>query len=476
MRRRGSTMIAAMLALLAMPAAPVQAQQELSPLVRPFVRTDSPVIALANVRVIDGTGRPAMENRTIVLRNGRIAWIGAAADAPLDGAQVLDLSGHTVVPGFVMVHEHMFYPAGSGMYNEAGYSFPKLYLAGGATTIRTSGSMVPYADLNLKRAIDAGRIPGPTMYLTAPYLNGPGLNIPAVKALVGPADARRMVSYWADEGFTSFKTYMHISRDEMRAVIEEAHRRGLQVTGHLCSVTYREAAELGIDNLEHGFFASTDFVTDKLPDRCPNNAAASLAALDPASPEAQNLIRTLVDAGVAITSTLTIFETLVPGRPRAPDLALEAMVADAREQYLRQHARIAADTTGNAARQFRRMMAMELAFARAGGLLVAGTDPTGYGGVVAGFSNQRAIELLVEAGFSPEEAIRIGTLNGATLLGIKDRTGSIETGKAADLVVVRGNPAAAIADITNVEIVFKDGIGFDPARLISATKGTVGMR
>jgi imidazolonepropionase-like amidohydrolase len=171
-----------------------------------------------------------------------------------------------------------------------------------------------------------------------------------------------------------------------------------------------------------------------------------------------------------------VFETSVPGRPRAPDAALDAMVPDVRDLYLRTFSQIAGNEPGAAARRFRTMMEMEVEFFRAGGLLVAGTDPTGYGGVVAGWSNQRMIELLVEAGLSPVEAIQVSTLNGAVHLGIEDRLGTIAPGMSADLVVVRGDPAARIQDIRNVEIVFKDGIGYDPARLIAAARGSVGIR
>jgi len=454
----------------------VSAQRTVTGQSRAFVRSNAPVIALTNARVIDGTGAPARESQTVVVRDGNIAYAGPAAGAPTAGAEVIDLNGHTVLPGFVMLHEHLFYPAGNAMYNELGFSFPRLYLAGGATTIRTGGSMMPYADLNLKRAIDAGTMPGPKIDATAPYLNGPGLAIPAVKALRDADDARRMTAYWADEGFTSFKAYMHISRDELRAVVEEAHRRGLKVTGHLCSVTYREAVAIGIDNLEHGFFASTDFVPGKEPDRCPGGANASLTSLDPKGEAATSLVRDMVAAGVAITSTLTVFETSVPGQPRAPDAALDAMLPEARDQYLRRFASIATDTSRGAVRRFRNMMDMEVSFFRAGGLLVAGTDPTGYGGVVAGYSNQREAELLVQAGLTPLEAIRVCTLNGATYLGRSDRIGSIAVGKAADLMVVRGNPVTRIEDIENVTIVFKDGIAYDPAKLIASVKGSVGLR
>ncbi|MCI0434204.1 MAG: amidohydrolase family protein [Gemmatimonadetes bacterium] len=453
-----------------------RAQRQPGPQLRPFVRTAASLIALTHTRVIDGTGAPARLNQTLILRDGLIEWAGDDARASIPAAaEIIDLTGHTVMPGYVMLHEHMFYPAGQGMYNTLGFSFPRLYLAGGATTIRTGGSMMPYADLNIKHAIDAGQMPGPKMHITAPYLNGPGLPIPGVKALRGPDDARRMVEYWADEGATSFKAYMHISRAELRAAVDAAHARGLRITGHLCSVTYREAAEIGIDNLEHGFFAATDFVAGKPEDQCVQGRAA-LLGITPDSPAFRDLVRVLIDHDVAITSTLTVFEISTPGRPRAFDAALDAMNAEAREQYLRQFSRVATDTSSSSRALFRRAMALERAFAEAGGLLVAGTDPTGYGGVVAGFANQRQIELLAEAGFSAEQAVRIGTLNGAIYLGIDMETGSIAPAKAADLIVVRGDPTARITDVRNVEIVFKDGIGYDPARLIESVRGSVGYR
>ena len=444
---------------------------------RPFVRVAAPVVALTNVRVIDGTGAPAKPGQTIVISQGKIAAVGEAGSTPAPaGATVLDLAGRTVMPGYVMVHEHMYYPSGGGTYPWHGWSFPRLYLAGGATTIRTAGNMQGYADLNLKKNIEAGVLPGPDIDVTAPYLNGPGLPIAQVKALRGVEDATKMVEYWAGEGATSFKAYMQISRAELGAAVTAAHARKLKVTGHLCSVTYREAADLGIDNLEHGFLASTDFVANKQPDRCPANANQSLIDADLDGGPFQDLVKHLIAKGVAITSTLTVFETFTPGRPRAPDKVLDAMLPEARDQYLRQFSLIAGNKQSPYAKLFPKAMAMELAFAKAGGLLVAGTDPTGYGGVVAGFANQRAVELLVEAGFTPLEAIRIATLNGATYLGRQDRIGSIAAGKQADLIVVNGDPTARIADVEKVEIVFKRGIGYDSEKIFSTVKGVVGQR
>jgi imidazolonepropionase-like amidohydrolase len=383
-----------------------------------------------------------------------------------------------VMPGLVMVHEHLFYPTGPGTYGNLAESFTRLYLAGGVTSMRTGGNMNGFGEIGIKRDIDAGKKPGPWIDATAPYLEGVGLGLGQVHELTGPEDARRMVNFWADAGATSFKAYMHITRAELRAAIEEAHKRGMKVTGHLCSVTYREAAGLGIDDLEHGFFVATDFVADKKPDECPGQGKglAAVAAQDLNGEAVRSLIADLVKRHVALTSTLTVFETFVPGRPLPPGLdVLEPQLRTQFEQRRDAAAVTAANATSTMTPVFAKARAMELAFARAGGLLLAGTDPTGMGGVVPGFSNQRELELLVESGFTPLEAIRIGTLNGATFLGRANRTGSIAVGKDADLIVIAGDASTQISDVRNVLIVFKQGVGYDPAKLIDSVRGKVGL-
>jgi enamidase len=154
---------------------------------------------------------------------------------------------------------------------------------------------------------------------------------------------------------------------------------------------------------------------------------------------------------------------------------LEVLLPELKTQFEQLHQRVSQSAESPYKTLFPKAMALELAFARAGGLLLVGTDPTGGGGVIPGFSNQRAVELLVDAGFSPLEAIRIATLNGATYLGRADRIGSIAVGKQADLVVIDGNPAAAIGDIRKVTLVFKQGVGYDPAKLIASVTGRVGL-
>jgi imidazolonepropionase-like amidohydrolase len=302
--------------------------------------------------------------------------------------------------------------------------------------------------------------------------------------LTGPDDARRMVNFWADEGATSFKAYMNITRDELRAAVEEAHKRGLKITGHLCSIGFREAAELGIDNLEHGLLVDSEFVPDKQPDKCPGSAvAASLRQLDLNSDAAKETIRILVAKKVAITSTLPVFEAgsapLAQSGVGASSALLNTRVfnvmsTDARVRYLTARARVS--STSDYLKLFRKAMDFERAFVQAGGLLIAGLDPTGNGGIVAGFGDLREVELLVEAGFTPIEAIKIASLNGAKFLGEDAHIGSIAAGKQADLMIVKGNPAANISDIEKVEIVFKDGVGYDSEKLIQSVQGLVGIR
>jgi len=463
-------------------------QTQISPEVKAFVTVDAPTVALTHVKVIDGTGAAARDDQTIVITNGRIQSVSDAAKATIPAdAKVLDLHGYTVIPGLVGMHDHLVYPAGAGFYAEMGYSFPRLYLASGVTTIRTTGALEPYTDIEIKKQIDTGKAPGPKIGITGPYLEGEGSFAVQMHALTGPEDARKTVAFWAEQGATSYKAYMFITRAELGAAIEEAHKRGIKVTGHLCSVSFREAAALGIDDLEHGLLVDTDFVPDKKPDACPPTGPAllELAQIDIKGPEVQQTIRELVAHHVAVTSTLPVFEMFVPDRPSLRQRMLDALSPDARAAFLANKVRVGDSAflrqrygteTSPWPALLKREMQFERAFVEAGGLLLAGEDPTGIGGVIAGYGDQREVELLVEAGFTPIEAIRIASFNGAQFMGEADRIGSIAPGKQADLVVIHGDPSANIADIEKVETVFKDGIGYDSAKLINSVRGQVGLR
>ncbi len=458
------------------------AQSQTAPNIKDFIRVQSPVIALEHVGVIDGTGAPAQADRTIVISGGRITAIGkaGAVAVPAD-ANRMDFSGYAALPGLVGMHDHLFYPSGGGLYHDMPFSFPRLYLALGVTTIRTTGSMEPYTDLEIKKAVDAGKIPGPKMNATGPYMEGEGIPLLQLHQLNGPEDASRTVEYWVAEGVRSFKVYNFITRAELKAVIDTAHKHGIKVTGHLCSIGFREAAELGIDDLEHGLTVDTEFHPDKKPDVCPNptQAAAAAAKLEVTSEPIQTTIKTLIEKHVAVTSTLPVFEQFVPSRPDEPQKVLDTLSDDARKAYQANRTRIAESAQKQPSPwpvMFQKEMQFERAFVKAGGTLLAGLDPTGIGGTVAGYGDLREVELLVEAGFTPLEAIKIATLNGAQFLGEDDHVGSLVPGKQADIVLVKGDPSSKISDIENVELVFKDGVGWDSKKLIDSVKGQVGIR
>ncbi|PYX10797.1 MAG: amidohydrolase [Acidobacteria bacterium] len=467
--------------------APIAQTQTLSPEVLKFVKVNVPVVALTHVRIIDGTGAAAREDQTIVVSGGKIQSVSDASSAKAPAsAQMLDLHGYSVIPGLVGMHDHMFYPMGNIVFGEMAYSFPRLYLAGGVTTIRTTGSLEPYTDLEIKKAVDSGAMPGPHIHVTGPYLEGKGSWALQLHQLTGPEDATKTVNYWLDEGVDNFKIYNFITADELSAAITAAHKRGAKVTGHLCSIGFREAAALGIDDLEHGLLVDTEFFPWKKPGECPDNPKdlPFYASLDLQSSPVREMIADLVKRHVAITSTLPVFEVDVPGRPAIQQRVLDALSPDARAAFLENKVR-AADAsrlkriygteTSPMIGAFKKEMEFEYAFVKAGGLLISGLDPTGIGGVIAGFGDQRELELLVEAGFTPLEAIHIATANGAQYLG-DDRIGTIAPGKQADLVVIKGDPSKKIDDIENVEIVFKDGIGYDSAKLIESVRGIAGSR
>jgi imidazolonepropionase-like amidohydrolase len=376
------------------------------------------------------------------------------------------ISAHSIEPRYLNLRQLPF-------------SFPRLYLAAGATTIRTCGSIEPYSDLRIKKDIDLGLLPGPSMELTAPYIQGKSSNFPQMKENKTPEDAAAFVNYWADQGFTSFKAYMGVDKPTLKAAIDAAHKRHLKITGHLDIVTYREAALLGMDNLEHGFIASTDFAVDKKENEKPAAGAAikSLGNLGIQSDSVKQFIQFLIDKKVGITSSLAVFEGFTTTQPRPDAEAMNAMSPDARDFYLQRFVavKLAAGPT-DWDKAFINDAKMEKLFYDMGGLLTVGTDPTGAGGTLAGYGNWRAIELLVEAdGFTPLEAIKIATLNGSIALGFDKTTGTIEVGKSADLLIIDGDPSKSISDIRKVQYVFKNGVGYNSKKLFESVKGKVGF-
>ena len=446
--------------------------QEWASNIQQFIAVDASLVAIENVTVIDGTGAQAVEGQTVVIRDGIIESVGMGM-AP-DGAHVIDGTGKTLIPGMIGLHNHTFYTT-SQRTVQLDYSAPRLYLASGVTTIRTTGSYAPYSELSLKQSVIDRKSLGPRMLITGPYLVGAGGG--GSDAVVAtPEDARRIVKYWSEEGVDWFKVYNTIASAELEAVVDEAHKRGRKVTGHLCSITYREAVAIGIDNVEHGIFANSDYSETKVKDECPSDYRRAMIDLDMSGEAVQTTFREMIAAGVGMTSTLAIYEHLVPNRPPIEQRVLDAMSPDVQREYLQRRTQIADGNSQFWKDLWVKALEYEKAFVEAGGLLASGVDPTGYGGALPGYGDQRNFELLHEAGFNSGEVVQIMSLNGAKILGVDDEIGSIEAGKHADLILIDGDLASDPALIRNVEIVFRDGVGFDSAAIIDSIKGLVGIK
>ncbi len=424
-----------------------------------YVRLKAPVIALDNVRVIDGTGRAPIEAQTVLIVSGKIESVSATHETVVpENAVRLDLRGRSVLPGLVMLHEHMMYFSGRAIWHPQPVSYPPLYLAAGVTTVRTAGTDYPMIDLNLKERIDNGDVPGPRMHVTGPFFNGEGDGFLGEVIVQDEEEGRKEVRYWAHRGITSFKVYSSISRAALKGVIEEAHGLGLTVAGHLGTVGCREAANLGIDSIEHSFAECLGELGVREFDEG--------FAIDPESPEVRKLIHDLVDSGVSLIATPSAVNL------RISDKELAQMHPETRRQYLDNVSGDLPSWWPNPAYE-RELRKLELAFLEAGGRLLLGTDASDFG-LIAGFSNHRVLELMVEAGFAPLVVIRMATLEGARFLGVADHLGSISEGLVADLVVVNGNPAERIQDIQKVELVFKAGVAYNPDLLRESVKGLVG--
>jgi len=465
-----------MYALTLLLALAAQRPDSLAAQVREYVTVDTSLLALTHVLLIDGTGAAPKPHQTVVIRAGKIAAVGPVGSVQIPaGAKVMDMSGTTLIPGLIGMHDHLFYTAAGGRAVQMGYTGPRIYLGSGVTTIRTTGSRSPYAEINLKDAIDHGLSPGPRIHITAPYITGTaGGGSMAVVAT--PEAARRFVAYWGAEGATWIKAYTDIRRSELAAAIQEAHKHGMKVTGHLCSVSFQEAVSLGIDNLEHGMLTASDFDTSKKADACPMTLMNSLGSADAHGSTAQQTIRTMVQKGVSMTSTLAVYEPFVANRPTKDERTLNAMDPEVRAAYLKTRQQIDSAGTGWVPLSaFKSAMAFDRAFVAAGGNLAAGVDPTGIGGALAGFGDQRNYELFIEAGFTPSQAVQIMTANGAKILGVAQTLGTVEVGKMADLVVLQGDLTADPSVIRTPTIVFKDGVGYDSAKLIASVQGRVGV-
>lgn len=437
---------------------------------RPSATAGPSLVVIEGALVFTGDGSEPLTDHSLWIRDGRIHHLGPTASRePPPGAQVVDARGHSVLPGIVGMHHHLHMPGAPWL----GETLPRAALACGVTTMQTAGAADAEREIALAAAIEAGDVPGPRIVPSAPYISGPGGNA-VMLAPSSPDEARAFVAKWDERGAAWFKLYRHVEPSIARAVIEEAHARGRKVTGHLCSLSYTEAARMGIDRLEHGLNPATDFVTDRPAGACvPSRASKAALTLD--DPRVAQLIDILVQHEVTLTSTLAILESGFPHRPQADPRSMAALEPGrAQEEQRRQEDLVAsASGTTSTPKYWTLLTGFERRFVEAGGRLVAGPDTGRH--VILGYGDQRNFELLVEAGFSVPQTVQILSANGAAALGLPD-VGQLRVGWQADLFLIEGDPRRDPAVIREVIQVYKAGQRFDPAALLADLQGQVGLR
>lgn len=428
---------------------------KLSDSLKPYIKYHEELLAFTNATIVDGTGKSIKQNQTLIIENGVFKKVGNDTDIKVpQNAKTINLKGKTIIPGIIGMHNHLHIPR----FPDVGDVAAKLYLAAGVTTIQTCGAASPYKELELSKNIESGNQIGPDIIPSAPFITGQGGN-PNMIIPRSQGHLKDTMQHWLDQRVKWFKVYRNTNPDDLKTIIEVAHKNGAKVRGHLCSITFEEASKLGIDAIEHGLNSTSDFRTKKDYGQC-NGGREYMDELIIDSPEVKRLQQLMIDKNVFLTSTLSIYEASVPNRAYADDRTIKAMSPFLRNQY--NETRIIFEREVKDVlreNRLKRIMQFEHQYYKMGGLLCAGVDAGRH--ILPGFGDQRNYELLIEAGFKTEEAIQVMTGNGAKALGLQN-IGTIQVGKSADFIILNGNLDEDATVIKNVETVFKSGIGYDP--------------
>lgn len=433
-----------------------------------YLKYKAGTIAFTEVNVIDGLGGPVKKNQTVIIENGQFLSIGnhGTIQIPSNALQV-NLRGKTMIPGLVGMHNHLHFP----QFPEIGEVSAKLYLAAGVTTIQTCGAASADEELRLSNRISNGQFPGPEIIPSAPFITGPGGN-PNMIIPRNEAHLRDTMQYWIDKGIRWFKVYRNAKPEDLKTAIEVAHTNKARVRGHLCSITFKEATEMGIDGIEHGLNSTSDFRTNKTFGQC-DGGREYMDELQIDSKEVIALQQQMIDNSVFLTSTLSVFEASVAQRAYADSRALKAMSPYLKGLYEERRKAFDQEMKDETRlKRLKRIMAFEYQYFKMGGLLCSGVDAGRH--VLPGFGDQRNFELFLEGGFTTEEAIQVMTSNGAKALDRND-IGSIGVGKRANFVILNGDLIGNSKVIEKVETVFKNGLGFDPQIILNQMQGKFGL-
>jgi imidazolonepropionase-like amidohydrolase len=406
-----------------------------------FTAQTAPVTAIVGGRLIDGTGKPAIENSVVILQNGKITAAGPATSTTVpEGAQVVDAKGKSVLPGLWEMHSHF-----------EQVEWGPIYLATGVTTARDVGNEREFI-VAARDAIAAGKGIGPRLVM-AGVVDGSGPFSLGVIRVDTPEQARDQVQKYKAAGFQQIKIYSSVKPEILKIITAEAHRMGMTVTGHIpFGMNAIQGIEDGMDQINH-----VEYITPLMVD-------PKSKTIDPDAPNVKKVINLLLEHHTVIDDTLALMEVILhpldhpisgfePGILKvAPELkeALETMGSPPAK-------------ADQSAAMFRAMEETVRLLHQAGVPIVAGTDQA-----VPGYSLDREIELYVQAGFTPMEAIQAATLVPARAMGMEKDSGTIEVGKRADVILVDGNPLQNISDIRKVSTVFAAGKMYQPAALWSS--------
>ena len=389
--------------------------------------TETSVIAIVGASLIDGRGGPVVPDSVIVIRGERIVAVGKQDEVKIPpGAEVVDAKGLTLLPGLIDAHFHI----------DGDDPLPALYLSHGVTSLRDPGQWIEAYDAARKASA-----PVPRLFLCGPHLDSPPPAYPADSFIVRDAEETRLaVNRFVDDGASAIKVYYRLPLALIKVAIETAHARGVPVMGHLEILDARDAIRAGIDGIEH----ATSFGTALLPLRDAEKYRQSVLADNNArregryqvwnsinlnTPQAESLFKLIVDHGVVVSPTLAIFE-----RQRGDK-----------------------DTTDIHVHAFKQMEAFVGLANKAGARIVVGSH-SDVPHAKRGWAYQRELELLVESGLTPMQALVAGTMENARYFHIADRLGSVESGKLADLVLVEGDPSKDIRNMRHIKRVMLNGV------------------
>jgi imidazolonepropionase-like amidohydrolase len=434
-----------------------------------------PPIALVGGAVIDGTGAARVENTTVLIEGDRITAVGRDLAIPA-GAKVVDVSGKTLVPGLFDMHGHYYGNVG-GKIVDLFEPYARLYLAGGVTTTFSPGDFNPAGMVAFAARVRRGENAGPRILTAGPYID---LAPSAIGWIEGVKDADAAVAKLAEwrNRIDGVKVYTSITEAQLAAVIDAAHTAKLRVTGHLRSVTAARAIALGIDRLEHGIFAMSEFAEGG-SDPYDLDYYQKLAALDLDAPNVRKLIDAIAGKRVVLDPTIVILQTgLAPFEPVTQDFdKYIAPAVLARYQRVEQMTARMTKRHGDASNKaiegaIGKAKEFAVCVHRGGGVVVAGTDPVDVR-VLPGWGLHRELRNFVEGGMRPLEALRCASYNAAHALGLADRLGTLEPGKHADIVVVDGDPSVDITALAQTTAVYRDGVAYDPRELRKGAEGAI---